>query len=68
MTITRAVPSGADPRTAEALAAGAALGTLFHPVCPVSNTRCAGDDLGIVRVCAGSGRLSEPRLHGILDG
>eukprot|EP00974_Lingulodinium_polyedra_P089350 8663780-Lingulodinium_polyedra.AAC.1 len=27
MTITRAVPSGADPRTAEALAAGATLDT-----------------------------------------
>eukprot|EP00974_Lingulodinium_polyedra_P063659 6146047-Lingulodinium_polyedra.AAC.1 len=38
MTTTRAVPSGADPRTAEALAAGAALDTLFHPICPVANT------------------------------
>eukprot|EP00974_Lingulodinium_polyedra_P033913 3260974-Lingulodinium_polyedra.AAC.1 len=34
MTITSAVPSGAGPRTAEALAAGAALDTLFHPICP----------------------------------
>eukprot|EP00974_Lingulodinium_polyedra_P118667 11168081-Lingulodinium_polyedra.AAC.1 len=28
----------------------------------------AGDNLGIVRYCAGTGALCDPELHGILDG
>eukprot|EP00974_Lingulodinium_polyedra_P087526 8483634-Lingulodinium_polyedra.AAC.1 len=34
MTTTCVVPSGADARTAEALAAGAALDTILRPDCP----------------------------------
>eukprot|EP00974_Lingulodinium_polyedra_P096276 9334455-Lingulodinium_polyedra.AAC.1 len=68
MTTTCAVPSSADARTAEALAAGVALDTLLRSDCPPGPAKCSGDNLGVVRFCAGSGRLTEPHLHGILDG
>eukprot|EP00974_Lingulodinium_polyedra_P045655 4377956-Lingulodinium_polyedra.AAC.1 len=68
MTTTCAAPSGADARTAEALAAGAAVDTVLRADCPPGLVKCSGGNLGIVRFCAGAGRLTEPHLHGILDG
>eukprot|EP00974_Lingulodinium_polyedra_P097396 9439586-Lingulodinium_polyedra.AAC.1 len=40
---------------------------LQHPLALRDATLLSGDNLGIVRFCAGTGRLTEPELHGILD-
>eukprot|EP00974_Lingulodinium_polyedra_P108817 10531617-Lingulodinium_polyedra.AAC.1 len=42
--------------------------TILRVDCPPGLVKCSGDNLGIVRFCAGAGRLAEPHLHGILDG
>eukprot|EP00974_Lingulodinium_polyedra_P005492 518254-Lingulodinium_polyedra.AAC.1 len=40
---------------------------LRAPHTPVGSTLIAGDNIGIVRYAAGTARLSDPSLHGILD-
>eukprot|EP00974_Lingulodinium_polyedra_P054646 5257027-Lingulodinium_polyedra.AAC.1 len=40
---------------------------LQHPLARHDGTLLSGDNLGVVRFCAGTGRLTEPELHGILD-
>eukprot|EP00974_Lingulodinium_polyedra_P124426 11190622-Lingulodinium_polyedra.AAC.1 len=65
--MTKAFPCGATPRAAEAWVGRAALEALRREACPAGSALCSGDNLAIVRYCAGSGRLTEPYLHGILD-
>eukprot|EP00974_Lingulodinium_polyedra_P104147 10079723-Lingulodinium_polyedra.AAC.1 len=40
---------------------------LRTPHAPVGPTRISGDNIGIVRYAAGTARLSDPSLHGVLD-
>eukprot|EP00974_Lingulodinium_polyedra_P096980 9399343-Lingulodinium_polyedra.AAC.1 len=40
---------------------------LRTPHAPSGPTLVSGDNIGIVRYAAGTARLSEPALHGILD-
>eukprot|EP00974_Lingulodinium_polyedra_P056063 5391350-Lingulodinium_polyedra.AAC.1 len=40
---------------------------LRHPRTPAGPSLLSGDNIGIVRYAAGTARLSEPSLHGILD-
>eukprot|EP00974_Lingulodinium_polyedra_P128577 11206650-Lingulodinium_polyedra.AAC.1 len=40
---------------------------LRAPQAPVGPSLVSGDNIGIVRYAAGTARLSDPSLHGILD-
>eukprot|EP00974_Lingulodinium_polyedra_P017821 1727647-Lingulodinium_polyedra.AAC.1 len=40
---------------------------LRHPLARVDSALLAGDNIGVARYCAGTGRPTEPELHGILD-
>eukprot|EP00974_Lingulodinium_polyedra_P025172 2433606-Lingulodinium_polyedra.AAC.1 len=41
---------------------------LRHDACPPGATLCSNGTLGIANYCAGTGRVTEPTMHGILDG
>eukprot|EP00974_Lingulodinium_polyedra_P110952 10730781-Lingulodinium_polyedra.AAC.1 len=40
---------------------------LQHPLADGAASLMVGDNLGVARYCAGTGRILEPELHGILD-
>eukprot|EP00974_Lingulodinium_polyedra_P128751 11207349-Lingulodinium_polyedra.AAC.1 len=57
-TMTKTFPCGTTPRAAEKTAR-AMLEALRHEACPAGSVLCSGDNLAIVRYCAGNGRLTE---------
>ena len=64
---TAALPYHADSQVAEAYGALMALRLLAAITTPHSRVRICGDNLGVVRYCAGTGRATRPELHEILD-
>eukprot|EP00974_Lingulodinium_polyedra_P103028 9973701-Lingulodinium_polyedra.AAC.1 len=40
---------------------------LEHPLASGTGALMVGDNLGVAKYCAGTGRILEPELHGILD-
>ena len=68
VTYTWLLPGGADSQEAEAWGARAALSLAAHELgADVAAPTVAGDNLAVVRYCAGNGRLLRPELHRLLD-
>ena len=67
LTRTTALPFLADSQIAEAWGARMALELLLGAPEGTRDVRICGDNLGIVRYCAGTGRAGRPEIHDILD-
>ena len=66
-TATAALPHHADSQIAEAYGALMALRLLANAEGTHTRVRICGDNLGVIRYCAGAGRATRPEIHEILD-
>ena len=66
-TCTAALPYQVDSQMSEAYGALMALHLLADIDTPHHRVRICGDNLGVIRYCAGTGRARRPELHDVLD-
>ena len=67
VTRSTAIPYHVDSQIAEAWGARMALDFLCEAPEGPREVRICGDNLGVIRYCAGTGRASRPEIHDILD-
>ena len=67
LTRTTALPYQVDSQIAEAWGAIMALELLCNAPDGPRDVRICGDNLGVIRYCAGTGRAGRPEIHDVLD-